>query len=179
MKCSFIAQTWSVPNQTSWLNPKSCDHMMMLVQDVGVCEYWPREIICARFDTIKTTCYDRCYRFPVCKWQPQSYDHIMAYQKDASTPQSVSVCAAERDHIKNNCVSIFRMSKEFIQEHGKSNFLIERGINHQSRSGESEKHSIQPLWICCKKWIRDLQLWRPIQHCSRGCTEKDDWHLPF
>ena len=39
------------------------------------------------------------YRFPVCEWQPQSYDHIMAYEKDAGTPQSVSVCAAERDHI--------------------------------------------------------------------------------
>lgn len=75
------------------------------------------------------------YRFPVCKWQPQSYDHIMAYQKDASTPQSVSVCEAERDHIKNNCVSIFKMSKDFIQEHGKSNFLFEKGINHHSRSG--------------------------------------------
>ena len=43
----------------------------------------------------------------------------MAYQKDAGTPQSVSVCEAERNHIKEHCVSIFRMSKNFIQEHGK------------------------------------------------------------
>lgn len=75
--------------------------------------------------------------FPVSVWQPQSYDHIMACQKVDSTPQSVSVCDAEKNHIKDQCVSIFRMSKNFIQEHGMLSFLSfgTSSYNHLSRSG--------------------------------------------
>ena len=46
----------------------------------------------------------------------------MATQQDAQTPQSVSVCEAEKNYIKEKCVSIFKMSKSFIQEHGMYSF---------------------------------------------------------
>lgn len=46
----------------------------------------------------------------------------MATKQDAQTPQSVNVCEAEKNYIKEKCVSIFKMSKSFIQEHGLYSF---------------------------------------------------------
>ena len=83
------------------------------------CLWRLKQILCAKYDTSHFLQQVFMLTNSVTVWQPQSHEHIMASQTNTNTPQSVSVCDAEKNHVKNQCVSMFRMSKNFIQEHGK------------------------------------------------------------